>query len=467
MRNALYGHTSGEEALLWRAAHFQYDLAIKADELQISWETSNSVCDPIIDVRVRNYKAYFDELERTLKLAEVLQRKEETKDCPHYEDFKKSVENGFFGDQEVTDTILKMIPDAEKSSEGFQLSDFYRKKGDESAERQHLEVFREFSSPGNIRSRGKEMPADVYYLRTAVTNLRTQAAELIRRRRALRIARVVKRCQNQSIKENVFSCAGCAAQVIANIFIVWQCGHQICLKCRDLPGDACPVNGCNATSTGFQPISGSEFTTRDPEENGVIQFSDYGQKIEQLVNLITHIKDRKECALVFVQNMKAIEKIGGALKKRKVDYRCLDKTSKSLKALFEFQKEISDATVLLLNIGDESAAGMNLTKANHVVFFAPYLTKGSSAKRTYDAAMEQAVGRARRWGQEKHVYVHHFLYANTIDVDIFEERREEVVEVVTEVAESKVVSRKRRTEDPTPSTLSSHLSGMVLGRNGY
>jgi hypothetical protein len=314
MRNALYGHTSGEEALLWRAAHFQYDLAIKADELKISWETSNSVCDPIIDVRVRNYKAYFDELERTLKLAEVLQRKEETKDCPQYEDFKKSVENGFFGDQEVTDTILKMIRDAETSSEGSQLTDFYRNKGDKRAERQHLEVFREFSSPGNIRSRGKEMPSEVYYLRTAVTKLRTQAAELVRRRRALRISRVVKRCQNQFNKENAFYCAGCAAQAIANIFIVWQCGHQICLTCKGLPGDACPVNGCNATSTGFQPISGSEFSTRDPEENGAVQFSDYGQKIEQLLNLITYIKNSKECALVFVQNMKAIEKIGEALK---------------------------------------------------------------------------------------------------------------------------------------------------------
>lgn len=72
MLSALNGHTSGEEALLWRAAHFQYDLAIKTDEIHKSKETSNSVCDPIIDVRERNYKAYFDELERTLKLAEVL-----------------------------------------------------------------------------------------------------------------------------------------------------------------------------------------------------------------------------------------------------------------------------------------------------------------------------------------------------------------------------------------------------------
>ncbi len=117
MRSALNGQTSGEEALLWRAAHFQYDLAITADGKQESTETSNSVCDLIIKIRNKHYKAYFDELECTLKLAEVLQRKEETKDCPHYDDFKQSFKNGLFSDQEVTGRIIRMIQEAKDSSQ--------------------------------------------------------------------------------------------------------------------------------------------------------------------------------------------------------------------------------------------------------------------------------------------------------------------------------------------------------------
>jgi hypothetical protein len=60
--------------------------------------------------------------------------------------------------------------------------------------------------------------------------------------------------------------------------------------------------------------------------------------------------------------------------------------------------------------------------ANHVIFMQPYYTFGENAQENYDAAMTQAVGRARRWGQEKVVHVYHFLTVNTIDVDYYEAR---------------------------------------------
>lgn len=39
--------------------------------------------------------------------------------------------------------------------------------------------------------------------------------------------------------------------------------------------------------------------------------------------------------------------------------------------------------------------------------------------------MAQAIGRARRYGQQKHVHIHHFLALKTIEVNIFEQRRRE------------------------------------------
>lgn len=68
--------------------------------------------------------------------------------------------------------------------------------------------------------------------------------------------------------------------------------------------------------------------------------------------------------------------------------------------------------------------------ANHVIFVAPYLTKGPSAQHTYQAAMMQAIGRSRRFGQTKRVHVYHFLAAKTIDVDIFEKRSQKVLKVI-------------------------------------
>jgi hypothetical protein len=69
----------------------------------------------------------------------------------------------------------------------------------------------------------------------------------------------------------------------------------------------------------------------------------------------------------------------------------------------------------------------NLTVANHVIFLQPYYTSGENAQQTYKAAMTQAIGRARRYGQTKEVHVYHFLTVNTIDIDYFEARNNAII----------------------------------------
>ena len=54
--------------------------------------------------------------------------------------------------------------------------------------------------------------------------------------------------------------------------------------------------------------------------------------------------------------------------------------------------------MLLLNLGDESASGANLTTANHLVFVHPLVAE-SQQKWTQQEA--QAVGRVRRYGQNR------------------------------------------------------------------
>lgn len=75
--------------------------------------------------------------------------------------------------------------------------------------------------------------------------------------------------------------------------------------------------------------------------------------------------------------------------------------------------------MLLLNVGDESASGANLTNANHAIFVGPILT---DTKEDFVAIETQAVGRVRRYGQSKKVHIYRFITLNTIDVDILEER---------------------------------------------
>lgn len=64
--------------------------------------------------------------------------------------------------------------------------------------------------------------------------------------------------------------------------------------------------------------------------------------------------------------------------------------------------------------------------------------------------MTQAIGRSRRFGQTKHVHIYHLLARKTIDVTIFENRRDKaliergeksVLVTPEDVADEKTISR--------------------------
>ena len=88
--------------------------------------------------------------------------------------------------------------------------------------------------------------------------------------------------------------------------------------------------------------------------------------------------------------------------------------------------------VLLLNLRDESAAGANLTAANHAIFLHPLLV---GTQQEYDACDTQAVGRIRRYGQTRTVRLYRYLVDNSIDSDIFANRRADAGEVLKAAAD--------------------------------
>lgn len=63
----------------------------------------------------------------------------------------------------------------------------------------------------------------------------------------------------------------------------------------------------------------------------------------------------------------------------------------------------------------------NLTNANHAIFLSPLLTTNEYEYRSCET---QAIGRIRRYGQEKKVHVWRFLTENSIDIEIFDHRSE-------------------------------------------
>ena len=99
--------------------------------------------------------------------------------------------------------------------------------------------------------------------------------------------------------------------------------------------------------------------------------------------------------------------------------------------------------VLLLTLGHAPASGLrvrpiarllqemliawfhsNLTSANHVIFVSPFL---APTQYHNDSNETQAIERAYRMGQKEDVHIYHSLALKTLDVVIFEARKECVV----------------------------------------
>ncbi|TAQ87372.1 hypothetical protein B7494_g4306 [Chlorociboria aeruginascens] len=175
--------------------------------------------------------------------------------------------------------------------------------------------------------------------------------------------------------------------------------------------------------------------------------SKYGQKIDEVIKLIKYIP-QDDKVLIFVQSRKVRISVKEALVKEEIIAFDLNSGKDPATTLTAFQNDTklempedptekkarleaktkkikryhSRAKVLILNIGDVTSAGSNLTNANHVIFISPYLTEGANAQRIYEDHRTQAIGRARRFGQTKTVHIYDFITKFTIDVDIIEYR---------------------------------------------
>jgi SNF2 family DNA or RNA helicase len=122
---------------------------------------------------------------------------------------------------------------------------------------------------------------------------------------------------------------------------------------------------------------------------------------------------------MFVQFPDLMKKVAEALNANKVQFlEIKGSAAQKSKNLEKFQND-SEERVLLLNVMDESASGANLTVANHAIFLSPLL---APSQEIYQANETQAIGRLRRYGQTKTVYIWRFLTRDTIDVDIYEAR---------------------------------------------
>lgn len=321
----------------------------------------------------------------------------------------------------------------------IQAYDEDKHQGDSEAAVRLLEVlkkcgFRSASIPeAPVDGKVPSIPAKVnvaefkWDLREQTHLLRRLSKELVARVRSLRFFEVVRKLQHNGAEAAaVLKDSACGhyprGTTSIPMAVLSCCGHVSCHKCmvdavdsqRCVKGDAChaAVRHTNIVKVSSLGVEGELSSGR------------YGAKLLHLVNLIKKIP-KGERVLVFLQWEDLVSKVSDALTAGGVTHAQLTGSVKArANTLDRFQSSSSESTrVLLLKVNDASAAGSNLTTANHVIFLGPLL---APTLLNYRAVETQAIGRIRRFGQQNTVHIHRLLAQETIDETIFQARSEEL-----------------------------------------
>ncbi|KAL2011944.1 hypothetical protein VTN00DRAFT_4662 [Thermoascus crustaceus] len=266
----------------------------------------------------------------------------------------------------------------------------------------------------------------VSILRNVTTTSRSLIAEWVTRLRGLRFLQTVRRVQGAQVLPPCTSC-GYTTNILNGLNVLGQCGHILCHTCREdtIESEECKVEGCRGSAKPFHVINASTLG-RDDQDEAV---SKGGKKMEELIKLLkdTTRIPKDERVLLFVQFPELIQVAEKVLTEAGIDHAAIVTTNRrSGKTINDFQQDdpALRKKVLILNMGTESAAGINLQCANHVIFLHPFLAK---TQYDYESTMTQAIGRSRRFGQQKTVHIYHFVSLKTIDVNILQQRRKQVL----------------------------------------
>jgi SNF2 family DNA or RNA helicase len=196
------------------------------------------------------------------------------------------------------------------------------------------------------------------------------------------------------------------------------CGHIVCRACyarmKDSVDAQCPADGCCATIKDHHLLWQSKMgDLRNPSS------TTYGAKIDAAIKLLREIERKGDQAILFVQYESQLHEVSQALEEAQITAAVLDQPSTASRKIDAFKSPQEKITTIVLNASNETATGLNLQNANHVIFLSPLLR---DQQYTYDATMAQAIGRVRRHGQKKQIHVYRIVALDTIDVDILEHR---------------------------------------------
>lgn len=413
LEEALADSKTAEEALLKRCCHFTLDLTDKKRDARSAQEA----CQHISNARRAQLTGCEADLERSINVAvgyhtHIRRKGYFGKSDDSRQHFKEWVDFCFDttkhqGDKEAADRLIAVLKRCGFNDGGIFPSEPVNGK------------------MPKIPVKDQKIEDVKWKLREDTHLLRKLSKELVARVRSLRFFDVVRKLQKNG-KEAADTLEDSACQhkpsthPDVDMAVLSCCGHVACHDCmvksadeqKCVKGDEChaavrPTNIVKVQSLGIE---------------GELSSGRFGAKLRQLVGLIQKIPTN-ERILVFLQWEDLAGKVSEALTSGGIEHLTLSGAVKTRAAtLDKFQTSTGSERVLLLKVNDASAAGSNLTNANHAIFIGPLFT---NSLYNYRATETQAIGRVRRYGQTRDVHVHRLLAVDTIDTSIFSARRGE------------------------------------------
>ncbi|KAH7390665.1 hypothetical protein BKA66DRAFT_580830 [Pyrenochaeta sp. MPI-SDFR-AT-0127] len=301
-----------------------------------------------------------------------------------YGRFKKDIKSSnWLGDQEATQIVRRLLLKAEKSPSP---KDFPKlKSSSDTKAKQHTKI--------------------------VLSQLRELCRELALRKRSERFVRSIRdfvQKPQYGVTDQAFTCSSPECNGKANLAQIVRTDDESCVR----PSCTFPVQMMNL-------IKASELDSAGDNNAG----GEFGRKLEAITDLIQMLP-KHEQAIIFAPNEDIISILEVVFDRSAISYHSpsLCRSVVAAEMIEDFKSNKDDKKrkkVLILNLGGESAAGVNLVNANHIIFVSPLLAKTQD---DYDSAMVQAIARSRRYGQVKQVHIYHVVAQRTIDVDILEHR---------------------------------------------
>ncbi|UZJ52821.1 hypothetical protein CBS101457_002141 [Exobasidium rhododendri] len=416
---------SPDEALSRQASHF-----ILSEEEGNRLSNAIEACEYIVAERKEQKDDCFKQLERDLIMAKkqhfvvLLQRRFRDDANQALVTFARNVENGAWGDDDCKPLLIEMLNRLQCNKDGLS-----REKG-----RRLYPQFKQKKEDKEQDWLEEHLVRDMVHM---LQRLRNEYWSRVRSLRYFQTVRDIQRARSSPAVDGIHrlniicpsvKCSRKGVRLsLEEISIASTCGHSGCNECvlREAYIGKCCTANCHAMAKAASIVFAS---TLGHEKD---RTTAYGIKLASVATIIKNVIPKKERILLFVQYDGLLKKVSEALQEYGIDFvRLKGNASVRSTQLSGFQE--GNERVLLLNIADESAAGSNLTVANHVIFLSTLI---SEEEQSYHATMEQAKGRAVRFGQTKNVKIWRFLVRDTIDQATYERREAQKLEEIDEETE--------------------------------